>query len=147
MAQLREHGLADNLKATPLYHYSGQALLHIELTRPAHATQPDNVIRERLLDWLGFFASHQDWAELREEYAALLQRQQQVSSALQLAQRDSEQLELGLSEQGVVALKAILKQIGAVDNVTGQWQLPTPNPFLRAETPAPNAGLLSLIHI
>jgi coenzyme PQQ biosynthesis probable peptidase PqqF len=142
VAQLREHGLADNLKAAPLYHYAGQALLHIEFTRPAHATQPDNVIRERLLDWLGFFASHQDWAELREEYSALLQRQQQVSSALQLARRDSEQLEAGLSEQGVVALKAILEQIGAVDNFTGQWQLPTPNPFLRAETPVPNAGLI-----
>lgn len=142
LAQLREHGLAENLKAAPLYHYAGQALLHIEFTRPARATQPDKIIRERLLDWLGFFASHQDWAELRDEYAALLQRQQQVSSALQLARRDSEQLEAGLSEQGVVALKAILKQIGAVDNFTGQWQLPTPNPFLRAETPASNAGLI-----
>jgi coenzyme PQQ biosynthesis probable peptidase PqqF len=79
---------------------------------------------------------------LREEYAALQQRQQQVSSALQLAQRDSEQLEPGLSEQGVVALKAVLKQIGAVDNFAGQWQLPTPNPFLRTETPAANAGLI-----
>ncbi|WP_223487564.1 pyrroloquinoline quinone biosynthesis protein PqqF [Pseudomonas sp. A-RE-19] len=142
LALLQDSGLADNLKAAPLYHYAGQALLHIEFTRPAHAMQPDNVIRERLLDWLGFFASHRDWAQLREEYSALLQRQQQVSSALQLAQRDREQLEAGLSEQGVVALKAILKQIGAVDNFTGQWQLPTPNPFLRAETPAPNAGLI-----
>jgi len=40
VAQLREHGLADSLKAAPLYHYAGQALLHIEFTRPAHATQP-----------------------------------------------------------------------------------------------------------
>ena len=142
LAQLRDCGLADNLKAAPLYCYAGQALLHIEFTRPANATQPGSVIREQLLDWLGFFASRQDWAELREEYAALQQRQQQVSSALQLAQRDSEQLEPGLSEQGVVALKAILKQIGAVDNFTGQWQLPTPNPFLRTETPAANAGLI-----
>ncbi|MCP1443044.1 coenzyme PQQ biosynthesis probable peptidase PqqF [Pseudomonas sp. GGS8] len=142
LAQLREHGLADNLKAAPLYRYAGQALLHIEFTRPAHTTQPDNMIRERLLDWLGFFASHQDWVELREEYATLQQRQQQVSSALQLAQRDSEQLEPGLSEQSVVALKAILKQIGTVDNFIGQWQLPTPNPFLRTEAPAANAGLI-----
>ncbi|UVM38316.1 pyrroloquinoline quinone biosynthesis protein PqqF [Pseudomonas sp. B21-017] len=142
LAQLRDSGLADNLKAAPLYCYAGQALLHIEFTLPANATQSGNVIRERLLDWLGFFASRQDWAQLREEYAALQQRQQQVSSALQLAQRDSEQLEPGLSEQGVVALKAILQQIGAVDNFTGQWQLPPPNPFLRTETPAPNAGLI-----
>ncbi|CAH0307817.1 Protease 3 [Pseudomonas sp. Bi123] len=142
LAQLRDSGLADNLKAAPLYCYAGQALLHIEFTQPANATQSGSVIRERLLDWLGFFASRQDWAQLREEYAALQQRQQQVSSALQLVQRDSEQLEPGLSEQGVVALKAILQQIGAVDNFTGQWQLPTPNPFLRTDTPAPNAGLI-----
>ncbi|EJM19102.1 coenzyme PQQ biosynthesis probable peptidase PqqF [Pseudomonas sp. GM18] len=142
LAQLRDAGLADNLKAAPLYRYAGQALLHIELTRPANATQSGSVIRERLLDWLGFFSSRQDWAPLREEYAALQQRQQQVSSALQLAQRDSEQLEPGLSEQGVVALKAVLKQIDAVDNFTGQWQLPTPNPFLRTEAPAANAGLI-----
>ncbi|WLG50399.1 pyrroloquinoline quinone biosynthesis protein PqqF [Pseudomonas sp. FP1742] len=142
LAQLQNSGLADNLKAAPLYRYAGQALLHIEFTLRANATQPGSAIRERLLDWLGFFASRQDWAQLREEYATLQQRQQQVSSALQLAQRDSEQLEPGLSEQGVVALKAILKQIGAVDNFTGQWQLPTPNPFLRTEAPAANAGLI-----
>ena len=140
LAQLRERGLADSLKAAPLYQFAGQALLHIEFTLPADATP--NGIREQLLDWLGFFASQQLWAELREEYAALLQRQQQVSGALQLARLDSEQRETGLSEAGVAALKDVLKQIGAVDNFTGQWQLPTPNPFLRAEAPAPSAGLI-----
>jgi coenzyme PQQ biosynthesis probable peptidase PqqF len=139
-AQLREHGLADSLKASPLYQFGGQALLHIEFTLPANAT-PDG-IREQLLDWLGFFASQQPWTGLREEYAALLQRQQQVSGALQLARLDSEQRETGLSESGVAALKEVLKQIGAVDNFTGQWQLPTPNPFLRAEAPTPSAGLI-----
>ncbi|VVQ36792.1 hypothetical protein PS943_04980 [Pseudomonas fluorescens] len=140
LAQLRERGLADSLKAAPLYQFAGQALLHIAFTLPANAT-PDG-IREQLLDWLGFFASQQPWTGLREEYAALLQRQQQVSGALQLARRDSEQREAGLSESGVAALKEVLKQIGAVDNFTGQWQLPTPNPFLRAEAPAPSAGLI-----
>ena len=138
VATLREQGLADSLKAAPLYQFAGQALLHIEFI----TTQSESVIRQTLLDWLGFFASHQDWAGLREEYAALLQRQQQVSGALQLAQRDSEQLETGLSAQGVVALKDILNKIGAVDNFSGEWQLPTPNPFLRSETPAANAGLI-----
>jgi coenzyme PQQ biosynthesis probable peptidase PqqF len=142
LAHLRDCGLADHLKAAPLYRYAGQALLHIEFTLPANAPQAGSVIRERLVDWLGFFASHQDWAELRAEYAAQLQRQQKVSSALQLVQRDSEQLETGLSEQGVVALKAVLKQIGAVDNFSGHWQLPSANPFLRAEAPAANAGLI-----
>ena len=140
VAQLRERGLADSLKAAPLYQFAGQALLHIEFTLPANATP--NGIREQLLDWLGFFASQQPWAGLREEYAALLQRQQQVSGALQLARLDSEQREAELSESGVAALKDVLKQIGAVNNFTGQWQLPTQNPFLRAEAAAPSAGLI-----
>ncbi|WP_085716507.1 pyrroloquinoline quinone biosynthesis protein PqqF [Pseudomonas sp. B28(2017)] len=139
LADLRERGLADHLKAQPLYQFAGQALLHIEFTLPA--ASPATGIRERLMDWLGFFAE-QDWRPLREEYATLLQRQQQVSSALQLARLDSEQREVGLSEPGVTALKQILKQIGAVDNFNGPWQLPTPNPFLRSEAPAPNAGLI-----
>ena len=138
MAKLREQGLADSLKGAQLYQFDGQALLHIKFT----TTQPGSVIREKLLDWLGFFASHQDWAGLRKEYAALLQRRQQVSGALQLAQLDSEQLETGLSDQGVAALKDILIKIGAVDNFRGDWQLPTPNPFLHTEAPATNAGLI-----
>lgn len=140
LATLQANGLAQSLKAAPLYHYDGQALLHIELKHPANT--PSAPIREQLMDWLGFFAAQQDWSGLRNEYATLLQRQQQISGALQLAQRDAEQLETGLSEQGVAALKEILKQIGAVDNFSGQWQLPAPNPFLRAEAPATNAGLI-----
>ncbi|WP_223460350.1 MULTISPECIES: pyrroloquinoline quinone biosynthesis protein PqqF [unclassified Pseudomonas] len=139
LADLRERGLAEKLKAESLYQFAGQALLHFELTLPANS--PVTGIRERLMDWLGFFAG-QDWNRLREEYATLLQRQQQVSSALQLSRLDSEQREVGLTEQGVSALKQILQQIGAVDNFSGPWQLPTPNPFLRAEAPASNAGLI-----
>jgi coenzyme PQQ biosynthesis probable peptidase PqqF len=138
VATLRERGLADSLKAAPLYQFAGQALLHVQFI----TSQSENLIGQTLLDWLGFFASHQDWAGLREEYAALLQRQQQVSGALQLAQRDSEQMETGLSAQGVVALKNILNKIGAVDNFSSEWQLPTPNPFIRSEAPAANAGLI-----
>lgn len=138
LAELREHGLADNLKAAPLYQFAGQALLHIEF----NTDKPGSAISERLVDWLGFFASHQSWTELRKEYAALFDRQQQVSGALQRARLDSEQLEPGLSEQGVKALNDILKKIGAVDNFSGEWQLPTPNPFLRAEAPVANAGLI-----
>ncbi|MBD9612171.1 pyrroloquinoline quinone biosynthesis protein PqqF [Pseudomonas sp. PDM02] len=135
---LRECGLAEHLNAKPLYQFAGQAVLHVEFTTTASAS----ILSEKLLDWLGFFAAQQDWTLLREEYAAVLQRQQQVSSAMQLARLDSEQLETGLSEQGVVALKVILKKIGAVDNFSGEWQLPTPNPFLRAEAPPSNAGLI-----
>ncbi|KAA0988142.1 pyrroloquinoline quinone biosynthesis protein PqqF [Pseudomonas sp. ANT_J12] len=138
LAKLQDNGCANSLKATPLYQFAGQAVLHIEFKLPTQTTG----IREQLMDWLGFFTAQQDWNGLRDEYAALQLRQQQVSSALQRAQRDSEQLEPRLSEQGVAALKDILKQIGAVDNFTGQWQLPAPNPFLRAEEPLANAGLI-----
>lgn len=139
LAQLRGNGFADSIKAAVLYEFGGQALLHLEFTLNTNG-QPA-AIREQLLDWLGFFAQ-QDWSELRDEYAAVLERQQQVSNPLQLARLDSEQREAGLAEQGVTALKDILQQLGAVDNVTGQWHLPTPNPFLRSAAPAPNAGLI-----
>jgi len=139
LATLRAQGTANSLKATPLYRFVGQALLHIEFTLP---TAAHTGIREQLLDWLGFFASRRDWSALREEYAALLQRQQQVSPALKLARLDCEQLETGLSEQGVVALKEILVQMGTVDNFSGRWQLPPANPFLVTEPAAPSAGLI-----
>ena len=135
---LRARGLAEQLQAEPLYQFARQAVLHIEFT----TTQPGSVVCERLLDWLGFFAAHQDWADLRDEYAALLQRQQRVSGALQLARVDSENHEPGLSDQGVAALKEILQTIGAVDNFSGEWRLPPPNPFLRAEAHAQSAGLI-----
>ncbi|WP_077046755.1 pyrroloquinoline quinone biosynthesis protein PqqF [Pseudomonas sp. KK4] len=139
IAQLRQRKWADSLKAAVLYEFSGQALLHVELSLSAPG-QPA-AIREQLLDWLGFFA-RQDWRGLRDDYDVMLQRQQQVSGALQLARQDSEQRAIGLTEQGATALKAILKQLGAVDNFTGQWHLPTPNPFLRTEAPAASAGLI-----
>lgn len=138
LSELRARGLAEHLKADTLYQFAGQAMLHITF----RTTAPASVLREQLQDWLGFFAAQQNWTALREEYAAMLQRQHQVSSALQMARLDSEQLETGLSEQGVVALKDILKRIGAVDNFSGDWQLPAPNPFLRAEAPPQNAGLI-----
>ena len=140
LAEWRAHGLADGLKATPLYQFAGQAVLHIECSLLTDACA--QVIREQLLDWLSFFAAQQDWPELRHEYVALQLRRQQVSSALQLARLDAEQLEIGLSEQGVAALKDILKKIGAVDNFNDAWHLPTPNPFLQAPAPTANAGLI-----
>ena len=69
---------------------------------------------------------------MREEYAALLQRQQQVSGALQLARLDIEQQAFGLSESGAGALEHILREIPVVDNFSDHWHLPAANPFLRA---------------
>ncbi|MFJ7311161.1 pyrroloquinoline quinone biosynthesis protein PqqF [Pseudomonas sp. NPDC098747] len=138
LARLQQQGLADNLKAAPLYHFAGQALLHVAFNASSESL---NSIGEQVRDWLSFFA-HQDWTPLREEYAAMLARQQQVSGALQLARLDSEQLESGLSEIGVEALSHILGEIGTVDNFSAHWRLPTANPFLRANEPLANAGLI-----
>ncbi len=51
-------------------------------------------------------------------------------------------MKLDYPNPALSALKDILKQMGAEDNFSGQWQLPAPNPFLQAEAPAPNAGLI-----
>lgn len=138
LAHLQQLKLADGLNAAPVYQFAGHALLHLEFTAP---TESLNAIREQLLDWLSFLAQ-QDWTPLRKEYAALLQRQQRVSGALQLARLDSEQLENGLSEKGVEALTQILSEIGTVDNFSAHWHLPAANPFLRADEPLANAGLI-----
>ncbi|MGP6417935.1 pyrroloquinoline quinone biosynthesis protein PqqF [Pseudomonas putida] len=139
LAHLQQQRLADSLKAVPLYQFAGQALLHLQFTAPAESL---SAIREHLLDWLSFFAAQQDWAALRGEYTRLLERQQQISGALQLARLDSEQRENGLSENGVVALKQILHDIGVVDNFSDHWHLPATNPFLGSNEPLANAGLI-----
>jgi coenzyme PQQ biosynthesis probable peptidase PqqF len=138
LAYLHQQNLADSLKATPLYQFAGQALLHLQFHAGGDRL---DTIRERLLDWLSFFA-RQDWTPMREEYAALLQRQQQVSGALQLARTDIEQQAFGLSESGATALEHILREIGVVDNFSDHWHLPAANPFLRASEPLANAGLI-----
>ncbi|MFJ2365762.1 pyrroloquinoline quinone biosynthesis protein PqqF [Pseudomonas sp. NPDC087697] len=143
-AELRHRQLIDSLKAAPLYQFAGQALLHIEFNLTPSATTQTGVIGELLGDWLGFFANHADWSELREEYALLQQRKRQVSNALALARLDSEKLEPELSESGVIVLKSILQQMNPtpVDNLAVAWQLPPFNPFLRSvDAPAP-AGLI-----
>ena len=137
-AYLQQQGLADGMKAAPLYHFAGQALLHLAFTAPPASVR---AIHEQVVDWLSFFAQ-QDWAPLRAEYAALLQRQQQISGALQLARLDSEQLESGLSDAGAIALKQILNEIAVVDNFSSHWQLPAANPFLPGNKPLANAGLI-----
>ncbi|WP_409317752.1 pyrroloquinoline quinone biosynthesis protein PqqF [Pseudomonas sp. KCJK9016] len=139
LAHLRQQGLADNLHACVQYQFAGQALLHLQLTAVAGSF---DLIRAQCLDWLSFFAAQQDWSTLREEYSALHLRRQQVSGALQLARLDSEQLESGLSDSAVAALKEILGKIGTVDNFSRHWHLPAANPFLRTAEPLANAGLI-----
>ncbi|SEM78100.1 coenzyme PQQ biosynthesis probable peptidase PqqF [Pseudomonas sp. ok272] len=143
LAELRQRHLIEQLKATPLYQFGGQALLHVAFTlTDAAAAAP--TITALFHDWLHFFAQQADWSALRAEYALQQQRKRQSSQALTLARLDSESLAPQLPESGVIALKAILQQMAAppANHLGVAWQLPAANPFLRsAEEPAP-AGLI-----
>ncbi|MED7667894.1 pyrroloquinoline quinone biosynthesis protein PqqF [Pseudomonas moraviensis subsp. stanleyae] len=138
LAYLQQQNLAESLKAAAVYQFAGQALLHLQFNAAGDRL---DAIYEQLLDWLSFFA-RQDWTRLREEYAALLQRQQQASGALRLARIDVEQQAFGLSESGAAALEHILREIGVVDNFSDHWHLPAANPFLCGSEPLANAGLI-----
>ncbi|WP_339477209.1 pyrroloquinoline quinone biosynthesis protein PqqF [Pseudomonas sp. RL_5y_Pfl2_73] len=140
LATLRQRGLADSLKATVLYEFTGQALLHIELK---HAdAQAAAQIQPLLHDWLGFFAAQDDWAPLRQEFTAQLVRRQETGSALQVARGDGDGCGAPLLANDLVRLREILKQLHPVDNIIEQWQLPAPNPFLQMPSEAPRAGLI-----
>lgn len=140
LATLRQRGLADSLKATSLYEFAGQALLHVEFK--LDNDRASNQIQPLLHDWLGFFAAQDDWASLREAFTALLRRRQETGSALQLARWDTEGRDSPLSEKDLVRLREILKPLRPADNVNGPWQLPAPNPFLQPANEPPRAGLI-----
>ena len=133
LAELKAQQLASALHASVIYHFAGQAVLDIDFTiQGESATQ----IEALLHDWLSFFA-HSDWTSLREEFALLAARQQQVQGALALARNDSQDL----SEQDVVALKAMLDSLRLPPS-TRTWQLPPNNPFLRPPAKEERAGLI-----
>ncbi|MCJ8206002.1 pyrroloquinoline quinone biosynthesis protein PqqF [Pseudomonas sp. RGM2987] len=140
LATLRERGLASSLTATPLYEFDGQALLHLGLK--LDNSQGAKEIQRLLQDWLGFFAAQDDWMPLRKEFTALLQRRLEAGSALQLARWDSEGRDSPLSENDLVRLRDILKQLHPADSFDEQWQLPPPNPFLQTPDEPSRAGLI-----
>ncbi|WP_455922018.1 pyrroloquinoline quinone biosynthesis protein PqqF [Pseudomonas putida] len=146
LAELQRRGLVETLTLTPLYDFDGQVVLNIEFKLTAAGQQPRGLISELCLDWLEFFQSHDDWQGLCEEYHLLRQRRQLVSTALELARRDSEQFGHGgmthISAEALVALRAILGQLRADTILHGpltrsgsdidvKWRLPQRNRFLR----------------
>ena len=141
IAHLRQQHRVDTLKAVPLYQFKAQALLQIEFSATADIAQHATQIHEALADWLAFFNA-QDWSALRDEYLLLQQRRQDVSGALELARRDCEQQSPELTEHGVIALKALLEQLQPASTWQQAWQLPEPNPFLRAAKEPLSAGLI-----
>ncbi len=135
LAELQTRNVAHALHASVLYHFAGQALLDIDFSlidQDRSATQ----IEALLHDWLSFFAQS-DWTPLREEFALLNARQQQIQGALALARNDSEDL----SEQGVAALKNLLDSLHLPPSEHA-WQLPPNNPFLRPAVKQARAGLI-----
>jgi coenzyme PQQ biosynthesis probable peptidase PqqF len=135
LAELQTRQLASDLKATVLYHFAGQALLHIDFTLSAQGEQA-TLIESLLYDWLSFFAQS-DWTSLREEFALLAARQQQTRGALALARHTSE----ALSEPAIAALKAMLDALHLPAS-RHTWQLPPNNPFLRPPIKEERAGLI-----
>ncbi|QQZ41628.1 pyrroloquinoline quinone biosynthesis protein PqqF [Pseudomonas sp. SK3(2021)] len=144
LATLKERKRVEGLKATPLYQFAGQALLHIQFDLTEQGAQQPEQVSELFFEWLAFFSSQDDWPALRDEYALLQQRKRQVASALALARLNNEQLEPQLSDHGVTALKVLLSQLQPLRAASSaiHWQLPAPNPFLRSSAPAARAGLI-----
>ncbi|MEN4946803.1 pyrroloquinoline quinone biosynthesis protein PqqF [Pseudomonas proteolytica] len=140
LAELKTRGWASALHARVLYSFAGQALLDIEFTLGPQGSQQSLAIEALLNDWLSFFA-HSNWTALREEYALLINRQQQISGALALARHDSENREAPLSEQHCQALKTLLNLLQSAP-AQQAWQLPPGNPFLRPQTQEPRPGLI-----
>ncbi|WP_087694734.1 pyrroloquinoline quinone biosynthesis protein PqqF [Pseudomonas sp. PE-S1G-1] len=137
LAELQSRQLVSAINATALYQFAGQALLDIKFTLDTQGAQQTTLIEELLHDWLSFFA-HSDWAPLREEYALLLARKQQVSGALALARQDKE---LVLSEQSASSLKTLLDSLQLPPS-RHAWQLPPTNPFLQPAAKEERPGLI-----
>ena len=135
LAELQTRQLATALQATVLYHYAGQAVLDIDFTLGTQG-EPATQIQALLHDWLSFFAGS-DWTSLREEFALLSARQQQVQGALALARRDNDDL----SDHAVAALKTLLDALHLPPS-RHTWQLPANNPFLRPAVKEERAGLI-----
>ncbi|RMP60794.1 hypothetical protein ALQ18_02079 [Pseudomonas marginalis pv. marginalis] len=135
LAELKAQKLATALQASVLYHFAGQALLDIDVTLDPDCNRAAH-IEVLLRDWLSFFAQS-NWTSLREEYALIAARQQQIQGPLALARNTSQ----GLSEQGFGALKTMLDSLHLPPSEHA-WQLPPHNPLLRPPVKEQRAGLI-----
>ncbi|UVJ46660.1 pyrroloquinoline quinone biosynthesis protein PqqF [Pseudomonas sp. LS1212] len=147
LAALRAGGWLEQLRFKPLYHFAGQALLHVEFQLSAAGADAPEAVSGLFFDWLDFFRQA-NWQGLLTEYALLQQRRMAVGSALELARHDSEHFgsETGhaFPAPAVAALHRLLECLVPKLCLSPQspskvapdsaWQLPAPNPFLR---PAP----------
>lgn len=143
IAQLRDKGLIESLKAQVLYEFAGQVVLDLNITPSSNDT---GLISALVFDWLAFFKTR--YRELCDEYARLEQRRLQVSSALLLARHYSANV-TDLNEKAISALldhltpTALLRPVTLEPHDVVNWRLPEPNPFLR-EACAPDDSSVAL---
>lgn len=132
VAELRDRGLIESLKAEVLYEFEGQVLLDIDIalataiankltptldcgssvgaSLPTMTSDLTTEISALLFNWLTFFKSH--YSQLLDEYRLLDERRLAVSSALSLARHFSaEPDEPGLTTQAISAVNALLAQL------------------------------------
>lgn len=135
LAELRQRRLAESLRLRTHYHFADQLLVSIEVggTQPSHDAETAALV----FDWLQAFAAQDDWPLLREEFALLGERRQQVAGALQLARELIEP-----AAESLPALRALLAQLRpqallyplAIDSglaPAASWRSPPGNRFLR----------------
>lgn len=144
VAELRDRGLIESLKAEVMYEFGGQAIIDIKVALAAEAPDASSHVSATVFSWLAFFKSH--YRPLFEEYARLEQRRLAVSGALSLARYFS--AEANAAGLSVDAVDALLSQLTpdallqaqaespAYDASTVHWRLPDANPFLKQTTPA-----------
>ncbi|MCJ7956064.1 MAG: hypothetical protein MUW57_05735 [Pseudomonas sp.] len=96
-----------------------------------------------MTDWLGFFSTQADWAPLREEYALLQQRQQQIQAPWRCPGGTASGI-YRWTRAGRAALKQLLKQLQPqpVDNFSHHWRLPPNQPLPAPTVEATRAGLI-----
>ncbi len=133
-----------SFKAEVVYQFAGQALIGVayepdiagkraptgECVSSVGARLPA-MASMAILDWLAFFKT--TWPTLRTEYNRLSHRRLETASPLDLAHHHARNMPMGLSDQGCVALMALLDQLPPQSQpATIDWHLPKPNSFLSA---------------
>jgi len=154
IAELRERGLIESLKAEVMYEFAGQAVIDIEIALATKTPVASSHVSAMVFSWLAFFKSH--YRPLFDEDARLEQRRLAVSGALSLARYFSAEPDMAGLATG--AVDALLNQLTPLtllqaearspryDTSSVDWRLPEPNPFLKQATPttAPTSHLPAL---
>lgn len=126
---LRSRGWCVAVRVRRVYQYAEQALLSLDFDLSETTGESDRAsIRDAVLDWLRFFAGHDDWLTWRQQYERI--------SALRLDAAAPAQLARHLARDGSdvrttpEALRTLLRQLRA-DNLVEVHSSAEPVPFRR----------------